>query len=436
MKNNPSVTDNGAEAVFVSADSKIRYISLNPPEQEEIISDQEYWDNVAISKDGNRLAAISTQVDTSIYVYDFTSRKWAKFRLYNPTTSHFNTDAGGVLYADAIEFDITGEYLIYDACNVLSSNVTEDIYYWDIGIIKVWDKAGRKFGDGSIFKLYGSLPENVSIGNPTFSQNSSAIIAFDYIDGNSGGYAILGTNLNTGETDVITENSTLGLPSFSKNDDRIAYTALTTSDEEVIAGIYLDQSKITGVGDPSTMIMNAKWPVYFASGERDLGLAPVSDFTADYKTGTAPLEVKYVDLSANDPATWKWTFEGGVPATSAKQNPYVVYNAPGTYRVILETRNEFGVNAITREDYITVSVPTGISGPVAGEFLAYPNPAGELLNIECETDFSFRLFDLKGEIILTGINTRQIGLSGIEPGFYILEMTAGNIVSRQKLLKK
>ena len=436
MKNNPSVTDNGAEAVFVSADSKIRYISLNPLEQEEIISDQEYWDNVAISKDGNRLAAISTQVDTSIYVYDFTSRKWAKFRLYNPTTSHFNTDAGGVLYADAIEFDITGEYLIYDACNVLSSNTTEDIYYWDIGIIKVWDKTGKKFGDGSIFKLYGSLPENVSIGNPTFSQNSSAIIAFDYIDGNSGEYAILGTNLNTGETDVITENSTLGLPSFSKNDDRIAYTALTTSDEEVVAGINLDQSKIAGSGNPFAMIMNAKWPVYFASGERDLGLAPVSDFTADYKSGSAPLEVKYVDLSANDPATWKWTFEGGVPATSAKQNPYVVYNAPGTYRVILETRNEFGVNAITREAYITVSVPTGIPGSAAGEFRAYPNPAGELLNIECETDFSFRLYDLKGEIILTGINTGQIGLSGIEPGFYILEMTAGNVVTRQKLLKK
>ena len=436
MKNNPSVTDNGAEAVFVSADSKIRYISLNPLEPEEIISDQEYWDNVAISKDGNRLAAISTQVDTSIYVYDFTSRKWAKFRLYNPTTSHFNTDAGGVLYADAIEFDITGEYLIYDACNVLSSNVTEDIYYWDIGIIKVWDRTGKKFGDGSIFKLYGSLPENVSIGNPTFSQNSSAIIAFDYIDGNSGGYAILGTNLNTGETDVITENSTLGLPSFSKNDDRVAYTALSTGDEDVVAGINLDQSKITGSGNPFAMIMNAKWPVYFASGERDLGLAPVSDFTADYKSGNAPLEVKYVDLSANDPATWKWTFEGGVPATSAKQNPYVVYNAPGTYRVILETRNEFGVNAITREAYITVSVPTGINGKSAGAFRVYPNPAGELLNIECETDFSFRLFDLKGEIILTGINTRQIGLSGIEPGFYILEMTAGNIVRRQKLLKK
>lgn len=436
MKNNPSVTDNGAEAVFVTADSKIRHISLNPVEPEEIISNQEFWDNVAISKDGKRLAAISTQVDTSIYVYDFTSRKWAKFRLYNPTTSHFNTDAGGVIYADAIEFDISGENLIYDACNVLSSNVTEDIYYWDIGVIKVWDKSGSKFGDGSIFKLYGSLPEGISIGNPTFSRNSSSVIAFDYIDGNSGNYAILGTDLNTGETDVIAENSTLGFPSFSKNDDRIAYSALTTSDVEVVAGINLAPNKISGSGNPFAMINNARWPVYFATGERDLGLAPVSDFTADYKTGDSPLEVRYVDLSVNNPASWKWTFEGGVPATSTKQNPYVVYNTPGTFRVSLETRNEFGVNAITREDYITVNIPTGISGTNAVEFRVYPNPAGELLNIDCGTEFSFRIFDLKGKPIKTGINERQISLSGIDPGFYILEMTSGNVVSRQKLLVK
>lgn len=436
MKNNPSVTDNGAEAVFVSDDSKIRYIGLNPPDQEVIISDQAYWDNVAISKDGKRLAAISTQVDTSIYVYDFSSRKWTKFRLYNPTTSHFNTNAGGVLYADAIEFDITGEYLIYDACNVLSSNVTDDIYYWDIGIIKVWDKAGKTFGDGSIFKLYGSLPEHVSIGNPTFSRNSSSIIAFDYIDENTGEYAILGTNLNTGETDIITENSTLGFPSFSKNDDRIAYSALTTGDEEVIAGINLAQDKITGSGNPFAMILNARWPVYFASGERDLGLAPVSDFTADFKTGNAPLEVKYVDLTANDPATWNWTFEGGVPATSAKQNPNVIYHNPGTYNVILETRNEFGTNIITREAYVTVNIPTGIVETSAEKYLVYPNPAGEVLNIDCKIDFSYKLFDLAGEIISTGTNTRTVSLSGLVSGLYILEMKIGNIVSRQKILKK
>ena len=234
MKGKVSVTDDGSAAVFVSNDSKIRYISLDPLLPEAVLSDDAFWDNVAISKDGHRLAAISTEIDTSIYVYDFISKEWTRFRLYNPTTSQFNTNAGGVLYADAIEFDITGEYLIYDACNVLNSTSSEDILYWDIGFINVWNNNTNYFGDGTISKLYGSLPEDVSIGNPVFSRNSPFIIAFDYFDEYTDEYGIFGTDLMTGEVDLITANTTLGFPSFSKNDDKIAFSALTTGNVEVL----------------------------------------------------------------------------------------------------------------------------------------------------------------------------------------------------------
>ncbi|MCK7533329.1 MAG: hypothetical protein MZV63_21005 [Marinilabiliales bacterium] len=84
--------------------------------------------------------------------------------------------------ADVIEFDITGQYLIYDSYNELTSTTGEDIGYWDIGIINVWDNNRGDWGDGTISKLYGSLPEDISIGNPVFSKNSPWIIAFDYID--------------------------------------------------------------------------------------------------------------------------------------------------------------------------------------------------------------------------------------------------------------
>ena len=92
------------------------------------------------------------------------------FPLYNPTTSHSNTDAGGVLYADAIEFNITGEYLIYDACNILRSSTGEDIYYWDIGFMNVWDNNAGTFGDGTISKLFGSLPEKCKRRQPGILQ--------------------------------------------------------------------------------------------------------------------------------------------------------------------------------------------------------------------------------------------------------------------------
>ena len=125
MKGKVSVTDDGSAAVFVSTDSKIKVINPDPADAgEEFLSDEAFFDNVAVSKDGKRLAAISIEADTSIYVYDFDGAEWYKFRLYNPTTSESNTNAGGVLFADAIEFDISGEYLIYDAYNELNSDIS------------------------------------------------------------------------------------------------------------------------------------------------------------------------------------------------------------------------------------------------------------------------------------------------------------------------
>ena len=156
MKGKVSVSDDGTVAAFVSTGSFIKAINLDPANtNERDISTYAEWDNVAISKDGNRLAAISTEIDTAIYVFDLESDpiRGVKFHLYNPTTSHTNTDAGGVLYADAIEFDNTGENLIYDAYNVLNSSTTEDIYYWDIGFINVWDNKLKNFGTGEINKV-------------------------------------------------------------------------------------------------------------------------------------------------------------------------------------------------------------------------------------------------------------------------------------------
>ena len=436
MKGKVSVTDDGSAAVFVSNDSKIRYISLDPLQPEAVLSDDAFWDNVAISKDGHRLAAISTEIDTSIYVYDFISKKWARFKLHNPTTSQFNTNAGGVLYADAIEFDITGEYLIYDACNVLNSTSSEDILYWDIGFINVWNNNTNYFGDGTISKLYGSLPEDVSIGNPVFSRNSPFIIAFDYYDGYTDEYGIFGTDLMTGEVDLITANTTLGFPSFSKNDDKIAFSALTTGNVEVVATINLAQNKISGIGSQTALINYAKWPVYYATGERTLGLAPVSNFTADIKTGDAPLQVKYMDLSINGPDSWQWTFQGGIPSTSIQQNPIVNYNIPGTYRVVLTAQNSFGNNTNTKEGFIVVLNPTGINYTGNKTVKFYPNPVYDLLNIDCDKDFSVKMLDLYGHLIMTSRNKKQLELSGIKSGIYILEIKTDAGLSRHKIIKR
>ncbi len=442
MKSKVSVTDDGSMAVFVSDDHYIRYMSLDPANPyEDILSASDYWDNVAISKDGNRLAAISKYIDSTIYVFDLTTKgPPVAFPLYNPTTSDSITEAGGVLYADAIEFDMTGQYLIYDAANVLRSSTSADINYWDIGFINVWNNNTGTFGDGTISKLFGSLPENISIGNPVFSKNSPWIIAFDYIDQAEGVYYVLGADLNEGVNNAIAENNTLGFPSFSKNDNKIAFTRIyySQTDEAVewIASIGLAADKITPSGSITKVIDYATWPVYYATGERNLSLPPVADFTADKKTGDAPLQVKFIDLSGNQPTSWAWTLEGGTPATSTQQNPVVNYNTPGTYKVTLKATNTGGNNSIIKDGYIIVKTATGVEENEANKILIYPNPVRDNLYIICEDDFSVRLYNINGRIIYSGINNRLLDMSAVEPGIYVLEIITGHSSVIHKIIRE
>lgn len=437
MKRGPSVADDGSYALFVSDDDKIRaiYTDLSDP-QESTLSDEAFWDNVAVSKDGDRVAAISNEIDTAIYIFDYISERWASFQLYNPTTSQTGTDAGGVLYADAIEFDHTGEYLIYDAYNVLYSSTGDDISYWDIGFIKVWDNASEDFGDGTIQKLYGSLPENVSIGNPTFSKNSPYIIAFDYLNSSTyDEYKIYGVNLITGDLALIKENATIGYPSYSRDDNKIAFSALDLSDNEVIGVINLDASKITGVGSTGILYNYAKWPVYYTIGERNLALAPIANFTVDIKSGDAPLSVQFLDLSANKPTTWSWSFQGGDPSSSNLQNPTVTYNSPGIYQVSLTCSNSTGNDLITKTDYISVFV-TGIDRQVSGLINFYPNPTNGILYIETDRDFRINIITLTGKVLFDKKNQKEIDLTDCQPGLYILQLEIDGKVIKDKIIKQ
>lgn len=438
MKRRASVVDDGSGAVFVSDDDKIRAITLGSSPAEDIISNDAFWDNAAISKDGNRLAAISTYQDTSIYVYDFNTSKWTRFMLYNPTTQE-GVKSGGVLYADAIEFDHTGEYLIYDAYNSLTSNSGSSINYWDIGIIKVWDNKTQTFGDGSIAKLYGSLPDSVSIGNPTFSKNSPNIIAFDYLNERTNEYAILGLDLQTMNLGGIALNNTIGFPSYSKLDDKIAFSALDGTNQPVINEVTLDANKYSASTSPITIITQAQWPVYYATGTRVLGLSPIANFSASYISGNAPLSVKFTDNSLNEPTSWNWTFEGGTPATSTLQNPSVTYNSQGTYAVTLKVTNSYGNNTMVKSGYIVVSQATGVKD-VTSSFLIYPNPVTDVLHLihtnASVQNIKVQIYTLEGRVVKIASVQNSIDLSDLPVGMYILRIEAGSDVIQRKIMKE
>jgi|GEM_PF-845697 len=81
---------------------------------------------------------------------------------------------------------------------------------------------------------------------------------------------------------------------------------------------------------------------------------PVADFVANVYDINVGGSVDFADISANDPTTWNWTFEGGEPATSTKQNPSVAYSRAGKYNVTLTVANNEGSDTKSLTGIITV----------------------------------------------------------------------------------
>ena len=69
------------------------------------------------------------------------------------------------------------------------------------------------------------------------------------------------------------ENNRPGYPSFSNADDQIIFDTEASglfSSNTVIARIGIDDTKISGVGDPSIFRDFSRWGEWFSNGSRDL----------------------------------------------------------------------------------------------------------------------------------------------------------------------
>lgn len=87
-----------------------------------------------------------------------------------------------------------------------------------------------------------------------------------------------------------------------------------------------------------------------------------TDFTVDRTGVCLNSSVQFTDDSEGTPSTWKWTFEGGTPATSNAQNPSITYNSSGSFDATLVIDEGLSSERrVTKTDLITVAnqlVPT------------------------------------------------------------------------------
>ncbi|MGP1993529.1 M4 family metallopeptidase [Zobellia laminariae] len=263
----PSVADDGSLVIFVTDENKVNAIELNLNNPvETVISEETIWANISLSKDGTKLAMVLDDQSNVIYISDLVTGEAKEFFLYNPTSADGIT-TGDVLYPDALEWDYSGQYLIYDALNKLDNPDGNAIEYWDVGALKVWDNASNTFGDGDIQKIFSNLPEGVNIGNPSFSKTSGNILAFDYFDNLENTYQVITANIETGEVNVVYENNKLGFPNYSKTDDKIIFDTNNGSDQDIMS-IDMAADKMKPAGNLAVLIPNGKWGIWYTVGSR------------------------------------------------------------------------------------------------------------------------------------------------------------------------
>ncbi len=79
----------------------------------------------------------------------------------------------------------------------------------------------------------------------------------------------------------------------------------------------------------------------------------MADFKVSVRSGTAPLQVQFTDLSRGDPISWRWDFGDG--DTDSIQNPVHIYTKPGSYPVSLSISKEGSTSSKEEKNYISVS---------------------------------------------------------------------------------
>ena len=103
---------------------------------------------------------------------------------------------------------------------------------------------------------------------------------------------------------------------------------------------------------------------------------PAADFRADVTSGSAPLTVRFTDLSApgSSPITsWSWLFGDGAKETSAEQDPVHTYTAAGTYNVSLTVTTANGEDTELKLNFISVTPSGEGEGEGEGETILLPD---------------------------------------------------------------
>ena len=237
--NNPiSISADGSSILFIDADNFIR--SIRPDGSgEQILSQRGEWASIALSPDGRRLAATTVFRDSMLFVFDLEDPAQGKaIHLYNPTTQQ-DVRAFVTRFADALDWDHEGQFVLFDAFNTVDGDSTT-LEFWRINVLDVDNEL--------IVPVFPAQPPNINLGNPSVAQTNDNFFTFDRVDFDADIGEIWAVDLFSGTAELVERNGdSIGHPQYSPDDKELVFQR-QEGGVETLRRVPLQEDKIRASG--------------------------------------------------------------------------------------------------------------------------------------------------------------------------------------------
>lgn len=273
VSNRPAVSDTSGIILFIDGNNNLRMVIADTTDPQETVLDSSgIWKSVAIGPGLNSIALTTTQTDTTVYYLDLVdSTKSAAVKIRIPTPG--GVDSKTALYADALTFDPSGRYVLFDTYNQINTGIEGDSAknFWNINMLDVQT--------GIMSNVFPALPAGKDIGNPSFSKTSFSRFTFDSHDVKNNIFAVMAADFNTGEIGIVADSlNDWGYPTYSGDDNMIAYHDYRTTDgttwHHLINQKHLKPNRLEAVeSDGLAYLKDGMYPVWFVIGGRTTHVA-------------------------------------------------------------------------------------------------------------------------------------------------------------------